>query len=186
MKIMEPIIALAKRRGFIYQGSEIYEGITGFWDYGPLGVELKNNIKREWWKYMVYEREDTVGLDAAIIMNPRVWEASGHVKAFSDPLVECKLCHKRFRADKLEEIKNHADTDHPKLKVDWTDPRQFNLLVKVELGVVDKQEAYLRGEITQGVFVNFKNVVDSTRIKVPFGVAQIGKAFRNEITPGNF
>lgn len=183
---MEPITALAKRRGFIYQGSEIYEGITGFWDYGPLGVELKNNIKREWWKYMVYEREDAVGLDAAIIMNPRVWEASGHLKAFSDPLVECKLCHKRFRADKLEEIKNHGKEEHPKLTADWTEPRQFNLLVKVELGVVDKQEAYLRGEITQGVFVNFRNVVDSTRIKIPFGIAQIGKAFRNEITPGNF
>jgi len=183
---MDKIVALCKRRGFIYPSSEIYGGITGFWDYGPLGVEMKNNIKKEWWQYMVYDRENIVGVDAAIIMNPKIWEKSGHVKAFSDPLVECKLCHKRFRADQQEERNNHAKKEHPGLITDWTEARQFNLLVKVGLGVVDKQEAYLRGEITQGVFVNFKNVVDSTRIKPPFGIAQIGKAFRNEITPGNF
>ena len=182
---MDKIVALAKRRGFIYPGSDIYGGITGFWDYGPMGVELKNNIKKEWWKTMVYEREDVVGIDAAIVMNPAVWVASGHVAAFSDPLVECKICHQRFRSDKPEEIKAH-EKNHSGKKADWTEPKQFNLLVKTELGVVDKQEAYLRGEITQGVFVNFKNVVDSTRKKIPFGIAQIGKAFRNEITPGNF
>ncbi len=182
---MEKIVALAKRRGFIYPGSDIYGGITGFWDYGPMGVELKNNIKKEWWNAMVHQREDVVGIDAAIIMNPAVWVASGHVAAFSDPLVECKICHQRFRADKQEEINGHAKKHHGK-KVEWTEPKQFNLLVKTELGVVEKQEAYLRGEITQGVFVNFRNVVDSTRKKIPFGIAQIGKAFRNEITPGNF
>lgn len=186
MEIMEKIVALCKRRGFIFPGSEIYGGLTGFWDYGPLGVGLKNNLKKEWWKYTVDDREDVVGMDTAIIMNPKVWEASGHVKAFSDPLVECKLCHKRFRADRSEEMKRHAREEHSGLITEWTDARQFNLLVKAELGVVDKQDAYLRGEITQGVFVNFRNVVDSTRIKIPFGIAQIGKAFRNEITPGNF
>ncbi len=285
---MEDIISLAKRRGFIYQGSEIYEGITGFWDYGPLGVELKNNLKREWWNYMVYSRENVVGVDAAIIMNPQVWEASGHVRAFNDPLVECKNCHSRFRVDHLtndqnslkaiqkkwsiyldeiidvvqkeikkgethlkeisvldkikvekknpEEIKsleeiikkildlaqeniskakegiNFGEFIHNQIRDSyyyygivvqnylslyekcsvcnskkWTVPRRFNLMTEVFLGVTEpKQKAYLRGEITQGVFVNFKNVVDSTRIKIPFGIAQIGKAFRNEITPGNF
>lgn len=183
---MEEIVALCKRRGFIYPSSDIYGGIAGFWDYGPLGVELKNNIKKEWWKKMVYQREDIVGLDASIIMNPVVWEKSGHVAAFSDPLVECKLCHKRFRADKIEEKNDHSKNQHPGLAIEFTDARQFNLLVKAELGVVEKEDVYLRGEITQGVFVNFKNVVDSTRIKIPFGIAQIGKAFRNEVTPGNF
>ncbi len=182
---MDKIVALAKRRGFIYPGSDIYGGITGFWDYGPMGVELKNNIKKEWWKTEVYDREDVVGIDAAIVMNPAVWVASGHVAAFSDPLVECKICHQRFRSDKPEEIKAH-EKNHSGKKAEWTEPKQFNLLVKAELGVVDKQETYLRGEITQGVFINFKNVVDSTRKKIPFGIAQIGKAFRNEITPGNF
>jgi len=185
MVTMDKIVALAKRRGFIYPGSDIYGGITGFWDYGPMGVELKNNIKKEWWKSMVYGRDDVVGIDAAIIMNPGVWVASGHVAAFSDPLVECKLCHERFRSDKTEEIKKHEQT-HSGKQAEWTEPRNFNLLVKAELGVVEKQEAYLRGEITQGVFVNFRNVVDSNRKKIPFGIAQIGKAFRNEITPGNF
>lgn len=183
---MEKIIALCKRRGFIYPSSEIYGGISGFWDYGPLGVELKNNIKRQWWKNMVQERSDVVGIDAAIIMNPGVWEASGHVEAFTDPLVECKICHKRLRADKKDEIKGHGKTDHPGQITDWTEAKEFNLLVTADLGVTEKQEVYLRGEITQGVFVNFNNVVDSTRVKVPFGIAQIGKAFRNEITPGNF
>ena len=184
MTSLDTIVALAKRRGFIYPGSELYGGITGFWDYGPLGTELKKNIKSEWWRSMVRLSEAVVGLDAAIIMNPRIWEASGHTKAFADPLVECKVCHKRFRADKQEEIDSHGATHD---KPEWTDPKQFNLLTEVYLGVTEpKQKVYLRGEITQGVFVNFRNVVDSTRIKIPFGIAQIGKAFRNEITPGNF
>lgn len=182
---MEKVVSLAKRRGFIYPGSEIYGGFAGFWDYGPLGVELKNNIKREWWKSMVYDREDVVGLDASIIMNPVVWEKSGHLEAFTDPLVECKICHKRFREDQEEEIDKHENVH--KGKTSWTEPKRFNLLTEVYLGTTEpKQKAYLRGEITQGVFVNFKNVIDSTRVKIPFGIAQIGKAFRNEITTGNF
>ena len=185
MILMDNIVSLAKRRGFIYPGSEIYGGIAGFWDYGPLGVELKNNIKSEWWKSMVYGRDDVVGLDAAIIMNPNVWEASGHTSSFTDSLVECKACHKRFRSDKPEQLEVH-EKDH-KERVVWTEPKKFNLLTEVLLGVTEpKMTAYLRGEITQGVFVNFRNVVDSTRVKIPFGIAQIGKAFRNEITPGNF
>jgi len=185
MNLLEKIVALTKRRGFIYPDSEIYGGITGFWDYGPLGVELKRNLKNIWWKTMVQNRDDVVGLDASIIMNPQVWEASGHTKAFSDPLVECKICHKRIRADKLAEQQDH-EKEH-RQKVSWTEPKQFNLLTEVYLGATEpKEKAYLRGEITQGVFVNFRNVVDSTRIKIPFGIAQIGKAFRNEITPGNF
>ena len=181
MDTMEKITSLAKRRGFIYPGSEIYGGFAGFWDYGPLGIELKNNIKREWWKSMVYGREDVVGLDAAIIMNPKVWEASGHVEAFTDPLVECKECHHRFRADKLQGGKC------PDCGGSLTEPKKFNLLTEVYVGTTEegKKKTYLRGEITQGVFVNFRNVVDSTRVKVPFGIAQIGKAFRNEITAGN-
>ncbi|MBI2613621.1 MAG: glycine--tRNA ligase [Candidatus Levybacteria bacterium] len=203
---MEKIVALCKRRGFIYPGSEIYGGITGFWDYGPLGVELKNNIKREWWKSMVYDRDDVVGIDAAIIMNPEVWKSSGHLEAFTDPLRECKLCHQRFREDHFREFLKHVpkgvgnvaprkefvsifyckDGKYHKWE-NLTEPKVFNLLTEVFLGVTEpKQKAYLRGEITQGAFVNFKNVVDSTRIKIPFGIAQIGKAFRNEITPGNF
>ncbi len=188
---MEKIVALCKRRGFIYPGSEIYGGLSGTWDYGPLGVELKNNIKREWWREMVQLRSDVVGLDAAIMMNPTVWEKSGHMKAFSDLLVECTICHKRFREDdqegreghKKEETKTHGANFPP-----WTEPKQFNLLVKAYLGIIEgkEQEIFLRGEITQGAFVNFENVVSSTRVKIPFGIAQIGKAFRNEITPGNF
>src|SRR3990170_4943817 len=185
MDLMADITSLAKRRGFIYSGSEIYGGLTGFWDYGPLGVELKNNIKRQWWQDMVYDRDDVVGIDAAIIMNPEVWKASGHLDAFTDPLVECKICHKRVRADNDEEIKKHKD-EHGGNE-DWAEPRTFNLMTEVYLGTTEpKQKAYLRGEITQGVFVNFQNIVDSTRIKIPFGIAQTGKAFRNEITPGNF
>lgn len=183
---MEKIVALCKRRGFIYPGSEIYGGLTGTWDYGPLGVELKNNVKREWWRFTVQLRSDVVGLDGAIMMNPRVWEASGHLEAFTDPLVECMICHSRLRADKEDEIAEH-EASH-KEKVSWTAPKKFNLLVEAKLGVVEgeKQTIYLRGEITQGAFVNFENVVSSTRVKIPFGIAQIGKAFRNEITPGNF
>ncbi|MCL4403931.1 glycine--tRNA ligase [Patescibacteria group bacterium] len=180
MDLFEKIGSLAKRRGFIYPGSEIYGGLTGTWDYGPLGSELKRNIKNEFWKTMVQEREDVVGLDAAIIMNPKVWEASGHLESFSDPLVECKKCHHRFRSDQLEGDKC------PDCGGELTSPKQFNLMVETYLGVIEgeKQKTYLRGEITQGVHVNFKNVLSSTRVKIPFGVAQIGKAFRNEITPG--
>lgn len=201
--LMEKLVALCKRRGFIFPGSEIYGGLTGFWDYGPLGVELKNNIKREWWKTMVYQRDDVVGLDAAIIMNPEVWKASGHLEAFTDPLVECKVCHKRFRKDQFDDFfrstkgvsmrpPGYVDmflciTNKPHKFEDLTEPKVFNLLTEVYLGVTEpKQKAYLRGEITQGVFVNFKNVVSSSRVAIPFGIAQIGKAFRNEITPGNF
>lgn len=182
---MEKITSLAKRRGFIFQGSEIYGGYQGFWDYGPAGVEMKNNIKKEWWKYTVYDREDVVGIDAAIIMNPTVWEKSGHLKAFTDPLVECKVCHKRVREDNKEAIADHEKT-HKDKKGIWTEPKTFNLMTEVLLGTTEpKEKSYLRGEITQGAFVNFRNVVDSTRVKIPFGIAQIGKAFRNEITPGN-
>jgi glycyl-tRNA synthetase len=180
---MDKIISLCKRRGFIFPSSEIYGGISGFWDYGPLGVELKNNIKREWWRRMVYERDDVVGIDASIIMNPKVWEASGHVQSFTDPLVECKSCHLRFRADKIE----NNTCPNCQAKDNFTEPKKFNLLTEIFLGVTEpKEKAYLRGEITQGVFVNFKNITSSSRVKIPFGIAQIGKAFRNEITPGNF
>lgn len=204
--VMEKIVALCKRRGFIYPGSEIYGGIGGFWDYGPLGAELKNNIKREWWKSMVYGRDDVVGVDAAIIMNPEVWKVSGHVDAFTDPLRECKLCHQRFREDHFKEFLQHipkgvgnvsprkeftdifyCNDGKPHQWENLTEPKVFNLLMEVFLGVTEpKQKTYLRGEITQGAFVNFKNVVSSSRVKIPFGIAQIGKAFRNEITPGNF
>lgn len=186
MPVMDKIVSLAKRRGFIFQGSDIYGGYQGFWDYGPAGTEMKNNIKREWWKYMVYDHENVVGIDAAIIMNPLVWEKSGHLKAFTDPLVECKVCHKRFRADNKEALGDHGK-EHKEAKDLWTEAKTFNLMTEVLLGTTEpKEKSYLRGEITQGAFVNFKNVVDSTRVKIPFGIAQIGKAFRNEITPGNF
>lgn len=184
--IMEKIVSLAKRRGFIFPGSEIYGGLAGTWDYGPTGSILKKNIKDLWWRDMVQLRDDIVDIDAAIMMNPKAWEASSHTKAFGDPLVECKICHERFRADKEKEIKNHEA--YHKEKVNWTKPKTFNLLVKAYLGVIEgeKSEIFLRGEITNGVSVNFKNVLNSTRVKIPFGIAQIGKAFRNEITPGNF
>ncbi|MCL4399968.1 glycine--tRNA ligase [Patescibacteria group bacterium] len=182
MDIFEKISGLAKRRGYIFPGSEIYGGLSGTWDYGPLGVELKRNLKNEFWKSMVQERSDVVGLDAAIIMSPKVWEASGHLESFSDPLVECKKCHHRFRADQLKE------NVCPDCGGELTEAKQFNLMVETYLGVIEgeKQKTYLRGEITQGVHVNFKNILSSTRVKIPFGVAQIGKAFRNEITPGGF
>lgn len=279
---MEKIVALAKRRGFIYPGSEIYGGLTGTWDYGPLGVLLKQNIKSEWWRSIVQLRDDVVGIDASIMMNPEVWRASGHVEAFTDPLVECMNCHSRFRVDHLvknpkkleqfqekimdfieeginqdklefskienylktidylqqsnsndkdrviKQITDEADKTRDEIKKRiktrekflietvgesfknygpliqyylntsercpdcghsfWTKPKKFNLLVKAYLGVVEgeQSEVFLRGEITQGAFVNFENVVSSTRVKIPFGIAQIGKAFRNEITPGNF
>ncbi len=180
MDIFEKIGNLAKRRGFIYPGSEIYGGLSGTWDYGPLGAELKRNIKNEYWRFMTREHDNIVGLDAAIIMSPKVWEASGHLDSFSDPLVECKKCHHRFRADQLSEQKC------PDCGGEITEPKQFNLMVETYLGVIEgeKLKTYLRGEITQGVHVNFKNVIDSTRVKVPFGILQVGKAFRNEITPG--
>lgn len=183
---MEKLVSLCKRRGYIYPGSEIYGGLTGTWDYGPLGTLLKNNLKSIWWKEMTQLRNDIVPVDAAIMMNPKAWEASGHVEAFTDPLVECKVCHTRIRADKEEEIKEHEKTH--KEKVEWTEPRKFNLLVKAYLGIIEgkQSEIFLRGEITNGAQVNFRNIVDSTRVKIPFGIAQIGKAFRNEITPGNF
>jgi glycyl-tRNA synthetase len=193
MDIWEKVASLAKRRGFIFPGSEIYGGLAGTWDYGPLGAELKRNIKNEFWRSMVQERSDVVGLDAAIIMNPKVWEASGHLTSFSDPLVECKKCHARFREDEIGipngEFRISKDVKCPTCGAsDWTEPKQFNLMVETYLGVIEgeKQKTYLRGEITQGVHVNFKNVLSSTRVKIPFGVAQIGKAFRNEITPGGF
>lgn len=183
---MDKIVALCKRRGFIFPGSEIYGGLGGTWDWGPLGVLLKKNLKDLWWKGIIQYREDMVGVDSAIMMNPKVWQASGHVEAFTDPLVECKTCHGRLRADQKGEIAEH-EKSHDK-KIEWTDPQKFNLLVRAYLGVVEgkQSEIYLRGEITQGVHVNFKNVLDSTRVRIPFGIAQIGKAFRNEITPGNF
>lgn len=190
---LEKIVSLCKRRGFIYPGSEVYGGLGGTWDYGPLGVLLKKNIKDLWWKDMVQLRDDIVGIDAAIMMNPQAWVASGHVEAFVDPLVECKICHARFRADKSEEINEHEEAhakenNEKNIKVEWTKPQKFNLLVKAYLGVIEgkQSEIYLRGEITNGVHVNFRNVLDSTRVRIPFGIAQIGKAFRNEITPGNF
>lgn len=185
--LMEKLVALCKRRGIIFPGSDIYGGLSGTWDYGPVGALLKKNLKDLWWRDMVQLRDDVVGLDAAIMMHPRAWEASGHVEAFTDPLIECKICHQRFRADKLEEIEQHTKS-HKGMMTDWTEPRKFNLLVKAYLGIIEGQqsEIYLRGEITNGVHVNFNNVVNSTRIKIPFGIAQIGKAFRNEITPGNF
>jgi len=186
--LLNKVVSLCKRRGFIFPGSEIYGGLAGTWDYGPMGAIFKKNLKDVWWKEMVQLRDDVVGLDAAIMMNPKAWEASGHVESFSDPLVECKLCHQRFRADKPDDLKEHEEKIHKGEKVIWTDPKTFNLLVKTYLGIIEGEqlELFLRGEITNGVSVNFKNVVDSTRIKIPFGIAQIGKAFRNEITPGNF
>ena len=181
---MEKLVSLCKRRGFVFQSSEIYGGIGGFWDYGPLGVELKNNIKRAWWKAMVQERDDVVGIDAALIMNPRVWEASGHVATFTDPMVDCKVCKKRFRADQLE-----SDVcPECGARDQFTEARMFNLMFKTHVGPVeeDAAAAYLRPETAQGIFVNFDNVMQAMRRKLPFGIAQIGKVFRNEITPGNF
>lgn len=176
------ITSLCKRRGFIFQSSEIYGGLGSVWDYGPLGVELKNNIKRAWWKSMVYERENVEGLDAAILMNAEVWRASGHVSNFADMMVDCKKCKKRFRLDHLKEKKC------PECKGELTEPRQFNLMFKTAIGSMEgsANEVFLRPETAQGIFVNFQNVLTASRKKLPFGIAQIGKAFRNEITTGNF
>jgi len=181
--LMEKIISLCKRRGFVYQGSEIYGGLAGTWDYGPLGVALKNNIKILWWKKFVDSREDMYGVDAAILMNSSVWKASGHVDTFTDPLVECTKCKKRFREDTLKE-KGICDDCGGKTG----EAKQFNMMFKTQIGAVEDSSAtvYLRPETAQGMFVNFKNVVDSFHPKLPFGMAQIGKAFRNEITPRDF
>jgi glycyl-tRNA synthetase len=180
---METIVSLCKRRGFVFQDSEIYGGIGGFWDYGPLGVELKNNIKRAWWKAMVHDRDDIVGVDTTVIMNPDVWRASGHVSEFTDPLVECKTCHHRFRADQLK-----SDACPNCGNRTLTEPRQFNMLFRTFVGPIedDAAVAYLRPETAQGIFVNFANVQQAMRKKIPFGIAQIGRAFRNEIVTGNF
>ncbi len=205
-KTMEKIVALCKNRGFVYPGSEIYGGLANSWDYGPLGVEFKNNVKRAWWKKFVQESPYNVGLDSAILMNPQVWVASGHVGGFSDPLMDCRDCKTRHRADKLIEDQTGTSTEgwdfermqkfiaerHIKCPVcggeNFTDIRSFNLMFKTYLGVTEdaKSQIYLRPETAQGIFVNFANVLRTTRKKIPFGVAQIGKSFRNEITPGNF
>jgi glycyl-tRNA synthetase len=204
---MEKVVALCKRRGIIYPGSEIYGGLANTWDYGPYGAQLKKNIKDFWWKTFVEERDDIVGLDSAILMNPKVWEASGHVSSFSDPLMDCKNCKERVRGDKLIEeklgIKEAAGKSLKEIekiikknkipcpkcgKSDFTEARSFNLMFKTHQGVIEETASavYLRPETAQGIFVDFKNILQSTRVKIPFGVAQIGKAFRNEITPGNF
>ncbi len=182
---MEKIVSLCKRRGFVYQSSEIYGGLSGAWDYGPLGVELKNRIRDFWWKEMTQLHDNIVGLDAAIMMHPKVWEASGHVANFSDPMVDCRKCNSRFRADHINleaacPVCGNKDT--------FTEPREFNLMFATHLGPV-KDEAsivYLRPETAQGIFVNFKNVIQTSRVKIPFGIAQVGKAFRNEVTTKNF
>jgi len=189
---MEKLVSLAKRRGFVFQSSEIYGGLGSVWDYGPLGVELKKNIKERWWRSMVHEREDIEGLDAAILMHPKVWEASGHVAGFTDPLVDCKHCKNRFRADdpKIKGTPGQPDGQCPVcgMKGTLTAPRQFNLMFKTFMGPVEEDAAviWMRPETAQGIYVNYLNVLQSSRQKVPFGIAQIGKAFRNEITPGNF
>ena len=212
-KTMEKIVALCKNRGFIFAGSEIYGGLANTWDYGPLGVELKNNVKKAWWKKFVQENPYNVGQDSAILMNPQTWVASGHLGGFSDPLMDCKECHERFRADKVIEdwcAENNFTLEKPIDafsqqemaqfvadhnigcptcgKHNWTDIRQFNLMFKTFQGVTEdaKNTVYLRPETAQGIFVNFQNVQRTTRRKLPFGVCQIGKSFRNEITPGNF
>jgi glycyl-tRNA synthetase len=179
---MSKVVSLAKRRGFVFPGSEIYGGFGNFWDYGPLGVLLKNNVKAAWLRTVVQERDDVLPLDSAIIMNPRAWVASGHVASFSDPLVDCKQCRMRWRADQIEGDRC------PNCGGELTEPRQFNLMFKTFVGPVEDEAnvAYLRPETAQGIFLNFKNVLTTMRQKLPFGIAQIGKAFRNEITPGNF
>jgi glycyl-tRNA synthetase len=190
--VMDKIVSLAKRRGFVFQSSEIYGGLGSVWDYGPLGVELKRNLKERWWRSMCYERDDIEGVDAAILMHPKVWEASGHVSGFTDPLVDCKQCKNRFRADdpRIKGTPGEPDGQCPACgtKGNLTAPRMFNLMFKTFMGPVEEQAAvvYLRPETAQGIYVNYLNVLQSSRQKVPFGIAQIGKAFRNEITPGNF
>ncbi len=184
---MDTFVSLCKRRGFVFQSSEIYGGIGGFWDYGPLGVELKNNIKRNWWRSMVQLRDDVVGIETSIIMNPRVWEASGHVATFADPMSDCKDCKRRFRTDDIT-TNEKGERRCPECGGELTDARMFNLMFKTFVGPVedDASQVYLRPETAQGMFVNFDNVLTTTRRKLPFGIAQIGRSFRNEITPGNF
>lgn len=182
---MEKLVSLAKRRGFIFPGSDIYGGLANSWDYGPLGSELKKNIKDAWWKRFVTSREDMVGIDAALVMNPKVWEASGHLANFSDPLTECTSCHTRYRADQIDLASACA---HCGKKGTFTEPAQFNMMLKTFLGAKEGAEAvaYFRPETAQAMFVDFKLVQETSRKRVPFGIAQVGKAFRNEITPGNF
>ena len=188
--LMETIVSLCKRRGFIFQASEIYGGMGNTYDYGPLGVELMRRTKEAWWNSMVTERADVVGLDSAIIQHPKVWETSGHVAGFSDPMVDCKKCKGRFRADKLEDARclERPSKQPGQCGGELTEPREFNLMFKTQVGAAEatSSTAYLRPETAQGIFLNFKNVMDSARLKPPFGIAQIGKSFRNEITPGNF
>lgn len=190
---MQKIVAWAKRRAFIYQSAEIYGGTGGIYDFGPYGVELKRNLREIFWQGFVKSREDIVGLDSGIIMKAEVWEASGHTTQFADPLSECKKCHRRFRADRLKQDPKAKDGKNkkficPECAGELTAPRMFNTLVKTYLGPAEDTSslAYLRGETAQGMFVNFKNILETTRVKIPFGIAQVGKAFRNEITPGNF
>ncbi|MGO1509696.1 MAG: glycine--tRNA ligase [Actinomycetaceae bacterium] len=199
---LDNVISLAKRRGFVFQSGEIYGGTRSAWDYGPLGVELKDNIKRQWWRHMVTSRDDVVGLDSAIILPSQVWHASGHVGVFTDPLTECLECHKRFRVDQMqEEYAERKGLDDPDAvemtelpcpncgnRGKWTEPRDFNMMLKTYLGPIEDESGlhYLRPETAQGIFVNFSNVMTSARRKPPFGIGQIGKSFRNEITPGNF
>ncbi len=206
MATMDKVAALSKRRGFVYPGSDIYGGLANTWDYGPLGVELKRNVKDLWWRTFVHRRRNVVGLDAGILMHPRVWEASGHVNNFNDPLVDCKTCKSRFRADHLieERLGEHAEGKSPQAMTEMiraanlrcptcgnatlTDARQFNMMFKTIIGPVEETgtEVYLRPETAQAMFVQYKNILATARVKLPFGIAQIGKAFRNEITPGNF
>ncbi len=190
--LMDRLVSLAKRRGFVFQSSEIYGGVGSVWDYGPLGVELKKNLKERWWRSMVHERDDIEGIDAAILMHPSVWEASGHVSGFTDPLVDCKTCKNRFRSDD-ERIKGEPGQPDAQCPIcgnkgTLTEPRNFNLMFKTFMGPVEDDAAvvYLRPETAQGIYVNYLNVMQASRQKIPFGIAQIGKAFRNEITPGNF
>ncbi len=204
---LEEIVSLCKRRGFIFPGSDIYGGLANTWDYGPLGAELKKRVRDHWWREFVHKRSDIVGLDSSILMNPKVWEASGHVTSFNDPLVDCKNCKERFRGDHLLEKKMGTDAVsvlildqiQPMLvsekincpscgNCDWTEAKQFNLMFKTQQGVIEGEgdDIFLRPETAQGIFVNFKNIVQTMRMRLPFGVAQVGKAFRNEITPGNF
>jgi len=184
-KTMDKLVSLAKRKGFIFQSSEIYGGINSCYDYGPLGIEMKKNIKELWWKSLVYERDDIEGIDASILMHPRVWEASGHVAGFTDPLVDCKICKTRFREDQINTSKPCPVCGNRDC---FTEMREFNLMFKTFMGPVQESAnvVYLRPETAQGIYVNFHNVREASRQKVPFGIAQIGKAFRNEITPGNF
>ncbi len=191
LSLMDKLTSLCKRRGFVFQSSEIYGGLGSVWDYGPLGVELKKNIKDRWWRAMVHDRDDIEGIDAAILMAAKVWEASGHVSGFTDPLVDCKTCKARFRADKLEDARcpqkpSKKPGEHSTCQL--TEPRLFNLMFKTFMGPVEESAAtiYLRPETAQGIYVNYLNVLNSSRQRIPFGIAQIGKAFRNEITPGNF